>query len=352
MSTISGVNIRSIETLPTPIELTKSFPADEKIINTISQSREVIKNILQKKDQRFLIICGPCSIHDEKGAREYAEKLVTLRERHQSRLEIIMRVYFEKPRTTVGWKGLITDPGIDGQDDVQEGLRRARKILHYITSLGLPTATEFLDPIVPQYISDLVSWAAIGARTTESQTHRQMASGLSMPVGYKNSTDGNVQIALDAMQSARSQHSFLGIDENGRTSVVRTKGNPWGHIILRGGNNMTNYEPEHIQATEERLKKAGIEPAIVVDCSHANSEKKFERQENVFRSILEQRSSGNRNLIGVMLESNLNEGNQKLPEILNASVAASLKYGVSITDACVNFQTTENLLNFAFEKMA
>lgn len=348
---VSGVNIRTIEPLLSPVSLMNLYPASAAMTQTVIGSRERIQDILSKKSSRFLVICGPCSIHDEKAALEYAVQLQKLQVAYHDKLEIVMRVYFEKPRTTIGWKGLITDPHIDGKDDVQEGLKTGRRLLQEIVALGIPTATEFLDPIVPQYIADLVSWAAIGARTTESQTHRQMASGLSMPVGYKNSTDGNVQIALDAMQSARSPHSFLGIDETGRTAVVRTSGNPWGHVILRGGNNMTNYEPEHIARAEEKLKGAGVEPAIVVDCSHANSEKKFERQENVWRSIIAQRQAGNTSLIGMMLESNLNEGNQKLPERLDENVKANLKYGVSITDACVNFATTETLLNLAFTSL-
>jgi len=350
-SQVSGVNIRTIEPLLSPVALMKLYPARAEMTRTVIAARERIQDILAKKSSRFLVICGPCSIHDEKAALDYAQQLQKLQVAYRDRLEIVMRVYFEKPRTTIGWKGLITDPQIDGQDDVQEGLKTARRLLQAIVGMGIPTATEFLDPIVPQYIADLVSWAAIGARTTESQTHRQMASGLSMPVGYKNSTDGNVQIALDAMQSARSPHSFLGIDETGRTAVVRTNGNPWGHVILRGGNNMTNYEPEHIARAEERLNAAGVTPVIVVDCSHANSEKKFERQENVWRSIIAQRQSGNTSLIGMMLESNLHEGSQKLPEKLDGNVKANLRYGVSITDACVNFATTETLLKFAHESL-
>ncbi len=348
---VSGVNIRVIEPLLSPVALSKLYPATAAMTQTVLSARERIQDIVLRKSERFLVICGPCSIHDEKAALEYAGRLRALQVAYADKLEIVMRVYFEKPRTTIGWKGLITDPQIDGLDDVQEGLKTGRRLLQEIVAIGLPTATEFLDPIVPQYIADLVSWAAIGARTTESQTHRQMASGLSMPVGYKNSTDGNVQIALDAMQSARSAHSFLGIDETGRTAVVRTNGNPWGHVILRGGNNMTNYEPEHIARAEEKLRAAGVEPAIVVDCSHANSEKKFERQENVWRSIIAQRQAGNKSLIGMMLESHLNEGNQKLPDKLDASVKTALKYGVSITDACVNFATTESLLKFAHENL-
>ena len=349
---ISGVNIRSIEPLLSPSALLEQYPAGAEMYETVFAARQRIRDIVLKKSDRLLMIVGPCSIHDEAAALEYAQKLKALSNLYSDRLEIVMRVYFEKPRTTIGWKGLITDPRIDGQDDVQAGLKLARQVLQKIVSLGLSTATEFLDPIVPQYIADLIAWAAIGARTTESQTHRQMASGLSMPIGYKNSTDGNVQIALDAMQSARSPHSFLGIDETGRTAIVRTNGNPWGHVILRGGNNMTNYEAEHIAQTEEKLRAAGINPAIVVDCSHANSEKKFERQENVWRSIIAQRKAGNKNLIGMMLESNINEGNQKLPEKLDATVKNSLKYGVSITDACLSFAATEILLKHAHESLS
>ena len=351
-ASISGINIRSIEPLLSPAALLRLYPAGADMTKAVLAARQRIQDIILKKSDRFLVIVGPCSIHDEAAALEYAQKLKPLSEAYSDRLEIVMRVYFEKPRTTVGWKGLITDPRIDGQDDVQAGLQLARQVLQKIVSLGLSAATEFLDPIVPQYIADLIAWAAIGARTTESQTHRQMASGLSMPVGYKNSTDGNVQIALDAMQSARSSHSFLGIDESGRTAVVRTKGNPWGHVILRGGNNMTNYEAEHIARAEEKLRRAGLDPAIVVDCSHANSEKKFEKQENVWRSIIAQRKAGNRSLIGMMLESNIHEGNQKLPEKLDANVKGALKYGVSITDACLNFGTTEILLKHAHESLS
>ncbi len=349
---VSGVNIRSIEPLLSPVELLQLYPASALMTDAVLAARQRIEDIVLKKTDRFLVIVGPCSIHDEAAALEYAQKLKPLSDALSDKMEIVMRVYFEKPRTTVGWKGLITDPRIDGQDDVQTGLKLARQVLQKIVALGLPAATEFLDPIVPQYIADLIAWAAIGARTTESQTHRQMASGLSMPVGYKNSTDGNVQIALDAMQSARSAHSFLGIDERGRTAIVRTNGNPWGHVILRGGNNMTNYEAEHIARVEERLRAAGVNPAIIVDCSHANSEKKFEKQENVWRSIIAQRQAGNRSLVGMMLESNIHEGNQKLPEKLDAAVKNSLKYGVSITDACLNFSATEILLKHAHASLS
>ncbi len=351
MKQVSQLNIRSIEPLEPPVVLHNLYPLTEQAAELVYNSREEIKNILNGKDDRMLLIIGPCSIHDPVAAMDYAGRLVELQKSVRDRLMIVMRVYFEKPRTTIGWKGLITDPQIDGQDDIPTGLKTARKLLLDIVSLGLPAATEFLDPIVPQYIADLVSWAAIGARTTESQTHRQMASGLSMPVGYKNSTDGNLQVAIDAMQSANAPHSFLGIDENGKTSVVRTKGNPWGHVILRGGNNLTNYEPEAIRFAEEKLTKAGLRPILMVDCSHANSGKKHEKQEIVWQSILEQRAAGNRNLIGMMLESNIHEGNQKLPEVLHPNVAAQLKYGVSITDACVNWATTAELVSRAYNAM-
>lgn len=352
MRQVSQINIRSIEPLDPPIVLHNLYPITPAIAELVYQSREEIKQVLSRKDRRMLLIIGPCSIHDPEAALDYAQRFAKLRNEVKDRLLLIMRVYFEKPRTTIGWKGLITDPQIDGLDDIPTGLRVARRLLLDILSFGVPAATEFLDPIVPQYIADLVSWAAIGARTTESQTHRQMASGLSMPVGYKNSTDGNMQIAIDAMKSASYPHSFLGIDENGKTSVVRTKGNPWGHVILRGGNNLPNYEPEFIRIAEEKLRAANLTPNIMVDCSHANSGKKHERQEVVWQSILEQRSAGNENLIGMMLESNIHEGNQKLPEVLYPGLASQLKYGVSITDACVSWETTESLVSRAYSYMA
>jgi 3-deoxy-7-phosphoheptulonate synthase len=253
-------------------------------------------------------------------------------------LEIVMRVYFEKPRTTVGWKGLINDPHLDGTYDIEGGLKKARQLLLELTTMGLPAATEFLDPIIPQYIDDLVSWAAVGARTTESQTHREMASGLSMPVGFKNATDGSLQIALDAMQSARTPHSFLGIDQDGITSIIRTTGNPVGHVVLRGGRLRPNYDSDSIHEAEAKLLQAGLPPVVMVDCSHANSAKQFARQEEVWRSVLAQRVAGNRALIGLMVESFLNEGSQPFPQ-----PAAALRHGVSITDACVSWETTERM---------
>jgi 3-deoxy-7-phosphoheptulonate synthase len=258
-----------------------------------------------------------------------------------------MRVYFEKPRTTLGWKGLIYDPHLDGSDDIEAGLTRAREILLRINELGLPAATEFLDPIVPQYIDDLVTWAAIGARTTESQTHRQMASGLSMPVGFKNSTDGSLQVALDAMLAARHPHSFLGIDSAGITSIIRTTGNTYGHLVLRGGKAGSNYDPESLSAAAEALKKAGLPEALMVDCSHANSAKVFARQEEVWNSVVAQRAAGNRSLVAVMVESHLFEGSQPL-----AADPAKLRYGVSVTDACVGWEATERMLRSGFHALS
>jgi 3-deoxy-7-phosphoheptulonate synthase len=314
---------------------------------TIVEARETVQRILSHQDPRLLVVVGPCSIHDPEGALEYARKLVTLRDELSDRLFIVMRVYFEKPRTTVGWKGLINDPHLDGSYDIQHGLEQARQLLLDIVALGMPAATEFLDSIVPQYISDLVSWAAIGARTTESQTHREMASGLSMPVGFKNATDGGLQVALDAMQAAQAPHAFLGVDQDGFTSVVRTEGNRYGHVVLRGGRARTNYDDASIAETVDSLRKAGQEATIMVDCSHANSNKKHAQQEKVALSVVEQRAAGNDALIGLMIESYLHEGNQSVPADLS-----QLKYGVSITDACVDWKTTERILRDAHAKLA
>lgn len=349
MQKLDGINVKAIEPLLSPRELKEKFSMDDEVRKVIFQGREAIRNILDSKDDRLLVIMGPCSVHDPKAAIEYAEKIKKISDDVKNEVFVVMRVYFEKPRTTIGWKGLITDPQIDGKDDMPTGLLTARKLLLDVARIGLPCGTEFLDPIVPQYISDLISWAAIGARTTESQTHRQMASGLSMPVGFKNSTNGNIQVAVDAMQSAISMHSFLGIDDQGRTSVVRTKGNSWGHIILRGGHNLTNYDPTAIADAVSKLQSTNLKPTLMVDCSHANSGKKFERQEVVWKSILEQRAQGNKNLVGMMLESNLFEGNQKLPKTLDEHTFSELKYGVSITDACVGLKQTEELLHLAAE---
>lgn len=327
-----------------PRELKAEFPLSEQAREVVLKGREAVTRILRREDDRLLVIVGPCSIHDPASALEYARKLKALRDELKDRMEIVMRVYFEKPRTTVGWKGLINDPHMDGSCDIEAGLRKGRKLLLDVAEIGLPAATEFLDPIVPQYIDDLVSWVAIGARTTESQTHRELASGLSMPVGFKNSTDGSLQVSLDAMQSARAPHSFLGIDPDGVTAIVRTTGNPDGHVVLRGGHGKPNYDPESIHKAEEKLAKAGLPQVLMVDCSHANSHKQFARQEEVLRSLVAQRQAGTRSIIGVMIESNLEEGNQAIPEDLSR-----LKYGVSVTDACISWETTERLLRWTFD---
>ena len=344
MEETQDLNIREIQPLITPLQIKADLPMSEATNRTVVEGRREIERILDKEDERLLVVAGPCSIHDRAAALEYARRLQALRQELAEHLCIVMRVYFEKPRTVVGWKGLIHDPHLDGSEDMPEGLRTARKILLEINALGLPAGTEVLDPITPQYSADLISWAAIGARTTESQTHREMASGLSMPVGFKNSTEGNLQVAINAMQAARQPHSFLGIDQEGRTCVVRTSGNSRGHLVLRGGNSGPNYHPESIEDAVAQLVEAELEPAIVVDCSHANSGKKHGHQERVWRSVLQQRLEGSRALVGLMLESNLRAGNQKMAED-----PRQLDYGVSVTDECVDWQTTERLLRSSCE---
>lgn len=340
------LHVREMVRLSTPRAVKAEFPTSEAASATVARSRERVIRILRQDDPRLLVVVGPCSIHDEQAAREYATRLNALRREFADQMEIVMRVYFEKPRTTIGWKGLVNDPHLDGSQDIEAGLKIARRLLVEITGIGLPAATEFLDPIVPQYIADLVTWAAIGARTTESQTHREMASGLSMPIGYKNATDGSLQIAIDAMGAAWHPHSFLGIDQDGVTSIVRTNGNPDGHIVLRGGRARTNYDAESIRDAEAVLKKSHLPPVLMVDCSHANSAKQFARQEDVWRSVIEQRLGGTRSLIGVMIESNLHEGNQPFPKPVT-----ELQYGVSITDACVSWETTERMLRWGYERL-
>jgi 3-deoxy-7-phosphoheptulonate synthase len=340
------LNITEMIQLTPPRAFKAELPMTEEANRTVVAGREMVKRILRKEDQRLLAIVGPCSIHDPQAAREYAGRLNALRIELQDRICLVMRVYFEKPRTTVGWKGLISDPHLDGSEDMGTGLRLARQLLLDINELGLPAGTEMLDPITPQYNADLISWASIGARTTESQTHREMASGLSMPVGFKNSTAGDLQVAINAMESARHPHSFLGIDQEGRTCLVRTKGNPLGHLVLRGGSAKPNYDAQSLAEAAAQLGKAGLDPVLLVDCSHANSSKKHERQEEVWQDLVGQRVGGNRALIGMMVESNLEEGNQKVPKDLK-----ELKYGVSITDACVGWETTERMLRQAYARL-
>ena len=340
------IHVRDVVPLTSPVDLKQQLPMTERANQTVVSGRESICRILHGEDHRLLVVVGPCSIHDVKAARQYAQQLAEVSRRVEDRLLLLMRVYFEKPRTTVGWKGLINDPHLDGSFDVAAGLVMARELLLEVAEMGLPAASEMLDPITPQYTADLVSWASIGARTTESQTHRQMASGLSMPVGYKNATDGNLQIAIDAMQSARHPHSFLGIDPQGRTCVVHTTGNPWGHLILRGGRSGPNYDAQSLKRAREILEKSGLSPNLIVDCSHANSEKDHHKQEVVLGDVLQQRVAGNPNIIGMMLESNLHEGNQPLTADL-----AELRYGVSITDACTGWEKAVELIDHAYEVM-
>jgi len=333
------LHVDSLTPLVSPDALRDELPVTGAAQRTILESREVIPAIIAGRDRRLLVVVGPCSIHDTGAALEYARRLKPLRDALSDTLYIVMRTYFEKPRTTVGWKGLINDPHLDGSFDMETGLRRARKLLIDVAGMGLPTATEILDPITPQYIDDALDWAAIGARTTESQTHRQMASGLSMPVGYKNSTTGSLEIAINAMRSAREPHAFLGIDGSGRTCIVRTRGNPWGHVILRGGTDKPNYDPGNVAAAVDTLEAAGLQTGLMVDCSHANSGKKHERQEVVWNSVVAQKAGGSPHLMGAMLESNLEAGSQKLGDD-----PAALRYGVSITDACIGWDKTEELL--------
>jgi 3-deoxy-7-phosphoheptulonate synthase len=337
----------------TPLEPPDAFvgrlPISESIAELVADSREQIHRILHGQDDRMLVLVGPCSIHDEKAGLEYAERLAKLKERVEDRIMVVMRVYFEKPRTTVGWKGFINDPHLNGSFDVPTGLTRARRFLLDVLEAGLPAGIEWLDPVTPQYLADVISWGAIGARTVESQTHRQLASGLSMPIGFKNGTGGtghSIQIAVDAIVAARAPHTFLGVDGYGRVSVIKTTGNPDAHVVLRGGVQGPNYTAEHVADAATRLKKAGVSPYLMVDCSHGNSNKDHRNQPIVFRNVVEQRAAGNRHVAAVMLESHLYEGNQKLDGDIS-----KLKYGVSITDACVGWETTEQLLLEAHSRL-
>jgi len=347
MIPLTNVRVREMRRLISPRCLRAQLPITDTAAGTVAASRQAVTRIIRGEDSRLLLVVGPCSIHDAKSALEYAQRLGALRNELSSKFEVVMRVYFEKPRTTLGWKGLISDPHLDGTEDLEHGLITARKLLIDILSMGLPAATEFLDPVVPQYIADLVSWAAIGARTTESQTHRMMASGLSMPVGFKNSTDGSLQVAIDAMAAAMSPHSFLGLDEDGVLSIVRTTGNPSGHVVLRGGRLQPNYDPESIRQAEAALAKAKLPPVLMVDCSHANSGKQPARQEDVWRSLIEQKLAGTKSIMSAMIESHLFEGAQPIPKNLT-----ELRYGVSITDPCMGWETTERILRWGFDKLA
>lgn len=347
MNNTNDLHVLETRPLLSPAFIKSEFPISTEIANLVTQTRDRIRNIIEGKDRRLLVVVGPCSIHDVKAATEYGSRLAKLRSQLQDRLEILMRVYFEKPRTTVGWKGLINDPHLDNSYDINTGLRTARKLLIDLADIGLPAATELLDPITPQYIADLICWTAIGARTTESQIHRQMASGLSMPVGYKNGTDGSCKAAINAMLTARISHHFLGINQDGLASIVKTTGNPDGHLVLRGGANKHNYEREDVNSAAMALKQKALTPNLMIDCSHGNSRKDYTRQSVVLENIARQIESGSTNIMGVMLESHLVAGNQS---ITNGN--KSLVYGQSITDACINWETTEKLLSFVATSVA
>ncbi len=346
MQQIQDLRVSRIITLSSPRALKEKLPVTEHISDTVYRGRHEVEEILAGRDKRLLVIVGPCSIHDMKAAREYARLLAPLRRELADRFCIMMRVYFEKPRTTIGWKGFINDPHLNDTYDIEHGLYHARKLLIELNEMELPAATEFLDPISPQYVADLISWAAIGARTIESQTHRQMASGLSMPVGFKNSTDGRLQVAIDAIRSAMHQHSFLGIDQEGHSSVITTKGNPFGHLVLRGGSHRPNYDAESVAMAESKLEKGELAPYLIVDCSHANSGKRCENQPKVWDDVLAQKLAGNTSIVGVMIESNLGEGNQPFPV-----EPSSLRYGVSITDECLSWPETERMLREGARKL-
>ena len=333
-----NVNIERFLTLASPRQLKDELPQVSRTARLVVDSRRTIGNILVGEDKRQIAIVGPCSLHDPDAALEYAGKLAKLQTQVTDAVVIVMRAYFEKPRTTVGWKGMIYDPHLDNSYDIEEGLRRARGLLLAIAGMGVPTATEFLDPIVPQYLADAVSWAAIGARTTESQIHRQMVSGLSMPVGFKNSTDGNLKPAVDAIKAASSAHSFLGVDRNGQVIVAETRGNKCGHLVMRGGLGQPNYGSEYVAFAKELLHKAGISTGVIIDCSHANSHKDHKQQRLAFRDVADQVRQGNTLIAGIMLESFLLEGKQPFDRPEN------LAYGVSLTDSCIGWEETEELI--------
>lgn len=346
VSKVSDINVASTVKLPSPEDMLTALPKTPAQGAFVASSREAIHRIIFGDDKRLLMVVGPCSIHDVAAGRDYAQRFATLAERVADRVMLVMRVYFEKPRTTVGWKGLIMDPHLDGTYDIPTGLKMARSFLQEVIDLGIPTATELLDPITPQYISDLISWSAIGARTTESQTHRQMASGLSMPLGFKNGTDGSIQVAINAIKAASSEQTFLGIDKAGCASAVTTRGNPNCHIVLRGGSQGPNFDAASIASTREQLEKNNLTPAIMIDASHQNSGKNPENQPQVLTSVIEQLRSGADAIIGLMLESNIHRGNQSFPR-----PKTDLQYGVSITDGCIDWETTETSILTAYDKL-
>ncbi|MBY4678124.1 3-deoxy-7-phosphoheptulonate synthase [Marinobacterium arenosum] len=343
---VENLNIESNTPLISPEELKREMPLSEAAAASVMEGRNVIRNILDRKDKRLFIVVGPCSIHDPEAALEYGRKLKALQEKVKDSLYLVMRVYFEKPRTTVGWKGLINDPHLDDSFEIEEGLHIARKLLLDLAEMGLPLATEALDPISPQYLQDLISWSAIGARTTESQTHREMSSGLSCAVGFKNGTDGSLDVAINALESVSHPHRFLGINGDGQVSIVHTKGNQYGHVVLRGGGGKPNYDSVSVALAEQALDKAKLLANIMVDCSHANSNKDPALQPLVADNVANQILEGNRSITSLMIESNLGWGNQKVPADLS-----ELQYGVSITDACIDWEATDKCLTGMHEKL-
>ncbi|OQX38831.1 MAG: 3-deoxy-7-phosphoheptulonate synthase [Oceanospirillales bacterium LUC14_002_19_P2] len=343
---IDDLNIESQEILVTPEQIKSEIQLSDAARETVTLGRQTVRNILSGTDKRLFLVVGPCSIHDVDAAREYAEKLKKLAEEVSDTLYLVMRVYFEKPRTTTGWKGLINDPYLNDSFKIEEGLHIARRLLMDVAEMGLPTATEALDPITPQYMQDLISWSAIGARTTESQTHREMASGLSSAVGFKNGTDGGLTVAINALQSVSSPHRFLGIDKKGQVAITHTKGNQYGHVVLRGGNGKPNYDSVSVALCEQALRKAGIVPNIMIDCSHANSDKDPSLQPLVMDNVTNQILEGNNSITSLMIESNLGWGNQSIPDDLS-----ELKYGVSVTDACIDWHTTEETIKKMADKL-
>lgn len=343
---VEDLNIESNSVLISPDALKAEMPISEKAAAAVMQGRSVVRDILDRKDPRLFVVVGPCSIHDTEAAIEYGKKLVELQEKVKDSLYLVMRVYFEKPRTTVGWKGLINDPDLNDSFEIEKGLHTARKLLLDLSEMGLPLATEALDPISPQYMQDLISWSAIGARTTESQTHREMSSGLSCAVGFKNGTDGGLEVATNALKSVSAPHRFLGINESGQVSIVHTKGNQYGHVVLRGGGGKPNYDSVNVALCEQALDKAGLANNIMIDCSHANSSKDPALQPLVAENATNQIIDGNKSIVGLMIESNLAWGNQSIPADLS-----ELEYGVSVTDACIDWETTEKCLVEMNEKL-
>ena len=344
---LDNVNVGTITEMPSPQQVRERLPLSPRAAQTVLAGRQAIRAILERKDPRLFVVAGPCSIHDPQAALEYARRLRALADEVQRTMLLVMRVYFEKPRTSMGWKGFVNDPRMDDSFRIDEGIALARELLLKIAEAGLPAGSEALDPICPQYLADLISWYAIGARTTESQTHREMASGLSAPVGFKNGTDGSLEVAVNAIQSARRPQGFLGVNANGRTAVIRSRGNAWGHLVLRGGGGRPNYDTVSVRLAESALARAGLAANVVIDCSHANSLKDASLQPLVFHDCVHQILEGNRSIVGLMLESNLHAGNQPVPED-----RAQLRYGVSVTDACIDWASTEDTLRRAHRELA